>query len=314
MSNGGDCCGIGTSHAKAILFGEHAVVYGAPAIAIPLHTLTATARVRSRPDGLHLDTALFRGRATDVPDRIRPVVVALQSALDRTGRSDQGLDLLLESTIPYERGLGSSAAVAVAIARAVYAFVGTPADPAQIDAIALDSEMIAHGSSSGLDGRTVASEAPIHFRAGRTSPVAVGSTLTLVLADTGHAGSTAESVGSVRLRLQEAPVSTGGLIDRLGQISEQALPALADGDVDALGALMDEAQQHLTTLGVSDESIRTLVAAAHEAHAAGAKLTGGGRGGCVIALAHDATHADRLETRLRAAGAARTWQTRLEAA
>lgn len=304
----------GSAHAKSILFGEHAVVYGAPAVAIPLRSLEARATVRHHAHGVHLDSDLFSGAAADAPQRVQPVLAAIDSALERTGLGGTGVDVRLSSTIPYERGLGSSAAVGVAIARGIANYAGVPLRPDEIHDVSMDAELIAHGGSSGLDGHTVASPTPIYFHGEGPRPLRVGAPLHFVLADTGHPGSTAEAVGSVRLRLREAPLAVGAHIDRLGEIAERSLTGLAAGDIPALGALMTRAQQHLGELGVSDPSIEQLVAAADDAGAAGAKLTGSGRGGCVIALAHTREHADALATALRAAGAVRTWQTTVEAA
>lgn len=309
-------CGAatGAAHAKAILFGEHAVVYGAPAVAIPLHALTAVATVRRRSGGTHIHSALFHGNADDAPARIQPLLEALYSALRHTGRRGHDVDLRLDSTIPYERGLGSSAAVAVAVARATAALEHHDLDAEEVHAVAMDAEKIAHGKSSGLDPRTVASEVPIRFLAGQVQPVDVGARLDFVLADTGRPGATGLAVNSVRERLAAEPDVVTPLIDRLWEIAETSMAQLAEGDRDALGAHMCEAHRHLAELGVSDVSLERLVDAAQRAGAHGSKLTGGGRGGCIIALARSGEHARSLEQALRTAGAARTWRTAVEAA
>lgn len=300
---------LGSAHAKAILFGEHAVVYGAPAVAIPLHALTAVAEVSPRREGTRIHSALFHGDADDAPARIQPLLEAIYSAQRHTGISDMGVELRLDSTVPYERGLGSSAVVGVAVARAVAALAGVQMDADEIFVVAMDCERIAHGRSSGLDPRTVISEVPIRFHGGEVAHIQVGAPLVFVLADSGHAGSTARAVGAVRASLKADPERISGLIDRLGEIAEGSLDQLAAGDREGLGAQMFEAHRHLAELGVSDVALERLVDAARAAGATGAKLTGGGRGGCVIALARDDEHGARLEHALRRAGAARTWRT-----
>ncbi|WP_029088583.1 mevalonate kinase [Brevibacterium album] len=303
----------GTAHAKAILFGEHSVVYGSPAVAIPLTALNASAHLSAGADGLRIDCDLYSGDAADAPARLLPLVAAVSSACARTGIDPQRIALQLTSSIPYERGLGSSAAVAVAVARGIAALTGTVLDADAVHAVAMDAERIAHGRSSGLDGRTVASEAPIRFQNGVVTPVEVSGSFEFVLADSGHAGSTAEAVGSVRAGMEESPSRVGGLLESLGLLAEASLARLAAGDVAGLGAQMSEAHTCLAELGVSDDSLERLVSAATAGGAAGAKLTGGGRGGCVLALARSAAHAADLAETLRAAGAARTWQTTVEA-
>lgn len=314
-SLGEDAPAAGTAHAKAILFGEHAAVYGAPAVAIPLHALTATAEVSPLPEGrLVLDSELYSGDAADAPQRILPLSTAARAALALSDRPDLGLHLRLRSTIPYERGLGSSAAVAAAVARAVAALTRTELSAEAVHDVIMQAEHIAHGRSSGLDGRAVASDAPIRFQGGAATAIRVGAPFTFVLADSGHAGSTSVAVGAVRELREAFPVRVDGLIARLAALSEDSLGFLAGGAASDLGAAMFEAHRLLTELEVSDPSLERLVAAAESAGALGAKLTGGGRGGCVIALARSAEHAPALADALESAGAARTWQTTVETA
>lgn len=305
---------LGGAHAKAILLGEHAVVYGARAIAVPLHALRAVAEVRPRAHGTHIVSELFRGDADDAPARIQPLLAAIYSAQERTGQKDRGIDLDLRSSIPYERGLGSSAAVAAAVARAVARLGGVELSGDEVFAVAMDAERIAHGKSSGLDGRTVCSETPISFRAGQVEPMTVGSPLVLVLADSGRAGSTSHAVGLVKRHLVDEPGRVSRLIDRLGVIAEESIAPVAAGDLPALGAHMSEAHRHLAALGVSDTVLDRLVGTAMAAGAHGAKMSGGGLGGCIMALARSEESGSRIEHALRAAGAVRTWTTTVGAA
>ncbi|WP_051232878.1 mevalonate kinase [Acidipropionibacterium thoenii] len=305
---------LGQAHAKAILFGEHAVVYGSPAVAIPLHALTTTAQVRPLARGTRIHSALFHGDADDAPARVQPLLEAIYSAQRHTGMTQTGVELRLDSTVPYERGLGSSAVVGVSVARAIAALAEVEMTEDETFEVAMDCERIAHGRSSGLDPRTVISQVPIRFHGGKVSPIQVGAPLVFVLADSGHAGSTAQAVGAVKASLEADPTRVSGLIDRLGELAEGSLEQLARGDGETLGAQMFEAHRLLAELGVSDVALERLVDAAQAAGATGAKLTGGGRGGCVIALARDDEYGAKLEHVLRSAGAARTWRTTVEAA
>lgn len=299
--------GEGSAHAKAILFGEHAVVYGAPAVAIPIHELEAAARVESAPQGIRIESELFSGRAEAAPTVLRPVVTAVQAALKHVDKADAGVRVQILSAIPHSRGLGSSAAVAAAIARATAAWAGTRFSTAELYDIVQEAERVAHGNPSGLDARAVTADGTIRFDFGVVSPVSIGAPLHFVLADSGVAGSTAQAVGAVRARRTANPAGTEALIARLAEIAEGSIVQLATGNRRAIGDHMREAHELLQLIGVSSPVLDSLVHAAESAGALGAKMTGGGIGGCIIALAQSNEHAEQLGSALREAGATRTW-------
>lgn len=299
--------GAGSAHAKAILFGEHAVVYGAPAIAIPIHELEAEVRVDTVASGLRIESELYSGDASAAPQRLQPVISAIRSALVHVGRPARGVRVQILSAIPHSRGLGSSAAVAAAIARGVADWAGTSLDTAGLYDIVQQAERVAHGNPSGLDARAVTSDGTIRFDFGAVSPLPIGAPLNFVLADSGLAGSTAEAVGAVRVRREQDPEGIDSLIARLADIAEGSISDLGRGDRYAVGQRMRDAHELLDLIGVSSPTLNALVSAAGDAGALGAKLTGGGLGGCIIALAESAEHAERLASTLRDAGATRTW-------
>ncbi|PII96672.1 hypothetical protein BMH28_14770, partial [Leucobacter sp. OLCS4] len=144
--------------------------------------------------------------------------------------------------------------------------------------------------------------------------VRIGAPLTLAFADSGHPGSTAKAVGSVQALREREPESTDALLSRLAEIAEGSIAELAAGDRTAIGAAMTEAHGILNRVGVSSERLDAIAEAARAAGAAGAKLTGGGLGGCVIAVADDDAHADRIGAAMRRAGAERTWTVEVPAA
>lgn len=308
-----DATGTGYAHAKAILLGEHAVVYGTPALAVPVHGLGVEARVRPAAEGVHVDSELFAGDAATAPGLLRPVVTALSAALDLVGLAS-GAQVRILSSLPHERGLGSSAAVAAAVTRAVADLASVELGPDALYKVVQEAERHSHGNPSGLDARAVVADTPIRFQRGRVAPLEVGAATTFVLADSGGAGSTARAVAGVRARLDADRAGVERVFARIAELVEDGAVRLASGDVAALGEVMTEDHRLLAGLGVSNETLDRLVAAALAAGSAGAKLTGGGQGGCVIALAGSEEHADELATALRGAGAARTWTTTVPAA
>lgn len=296
--------------AKVILFGEHSVVYGHPAVAVPLHNLHMTATVRhaaavTAPSTLNcLD---WHGPLDAAPAQLASVVEAVKVATGFAGHPDTGLHVTTQADFPPERGLGSSAAAAGAVIQAVLDAYGVPASPQQLFDLTQEAERIAHGHPSGLDALTTASSAPVYFRDGAGTALDMNLTAWIVIADSGAQGSTRETVGDVRRGYETSPEQVGALLDQLGAIAEGAAEDLRTGDVSALGEKMNDAHRLLAELGVSDDRLDAMTGAARDAGAVGAKLTGGGRGGCIIALARTGDDAARIADSLTDAGASGTW-------
>lgn len=304
----------GFAHAKAILFGEHAVVYGSPAVAVPLHGLGVQADIRRSPEQeTRIESQLFSGVAHTAPEPMGPVVAGLSAALAAADDPDAEVELLIRSAIPHSRGLGSSAAVATAVARAVANLHSTTFDEATLHSIVQQAETVAHGRPSGIDAWSVAKPAPIRFQAGEATTIDVGHPLVFVLADSGHHGSTAEAVGGVRARRDAEPERINPIISRLAELTDAAVADIRAGNRDTIGRRMLEAHSLLAEVGVSTPTLDGLVDAATAAGARGAKLTGGGLGGCILALADSHEQAETLARALRAAGAPRTWTTEVSA-
>ena len=303
----------GRASGKAILLGEHAVVYERPALAIPLSALQVRADVRRTSGPSLLHSALYDGPLAAAPARLGPTAMAAAAALEVVGATGESIELRIESNLPAERGVGSSAAVAAAVVRAVAAAYGVVLDATQEHETIQRAERIAHVAPSGLDAHAVRAGAPIWFESGVVSPVAVAVPLTFVIADTGVAGCTREAVAGVRARHEADPAGTSALLDELGELTLNARAHLATGDARSLGAVMDQGHAALDLLGVGDPALDELAVAARAHGAWGAKLTGGGRGGCVLVLTRDDESAAEVAGALRAAGAAATWTTTVEA-
>lgn len=305
---------VGRAGAKAILLGEHAVVYGRPAIAIPVRALGVEAHARPTDGPARLSSSLYHGPITRAPERLAVTLTAMSAALAAAGREDLALDIAIESSVPAERGLGSSAAVSAAVIEATLGACGIRVDDERMHELIQTAERAAHGSPSGLDARTVRARAAVWFDGGRIEPVTVGRDLTFVIADSGVRGRTREAVTAVAERRRADPTGIEAALVELGGLATALREQVSAGARDDIGHAMSRAHTLLNGMGVGDPALDHLVHAATSAGALGAKLTGGGRGGCVLALAADAGAAVELSERLTRAGAAAVWTTTVEGA
>ncbi len=306
-----------TAPGKVILMGEHAVVYGRPALAVPVFGVQARAQVFPGPsEGPKTvwveapQVGLTATRVEDLPHG-HPLRVTVEQVLARSGPPRRPLHVRLTSTIPVAAGLGSSAAVTVALTRALAAALGLDLPPETVNALAYEVEKIHHGTPSGIDNTVVTYARPVYFRKGHPPrPLQVQGRFVLVIGDTGIPASTRETVGRVRQGWLRHRETYEARFTAIGRLVEQAREALARGDARTLGRLMDENHRLLQVLGVSHPSLDRLVEAARVAGALGAKLSGGGGGGNMIALVAPGDR-NRVMQALRAAGAVRLWETEL---
>jgi mevalonate kinase len=304
---------VGQAPGKVILVGEHAVVYGEPAIALPLHAAGVTATATPAPGPLTLAGLGWQGPLESAPEALRGLGALVDAALAGLGAPASGLALTLESTLPIGRGLGSSASAAVALVRAIYAAHGAEVPESTLLELVNVAERHAHGTPSGLDATVIAMGVPVWFRRGEPAErLGVGGPLHLVVADSGRPRDTRRAVASVREGLLTRADDTERAIAALGDLASGSRAAMAVGDAVALGAYMDMAQRALETLGVSSPSLDRLIRAARQAEAMGAKLTGAGQGGCMLALAGDSAHQAQLRQALLDAGAPQAWALTLE--
>jgi mevalonate kinase len=299
---------IGKAHGKLILIGEHSVVYGMPAIALPFPLIEVNSTVNEITEDIRLACDYFEGPLSTVPKKMLGISACINETLKILNKPAKGLLIQLHSNIPLGRGLGSSAAVAVAIVKSIFAYYGQALKQNQLMSLVHIAETHAHGNPSGVDMYAAASEVPIWFQKEKEiSTIQIGAPLHLVVADSGRIGDTHAAVSSVRENYKSNPIKTETSLNRLKTMAFEAKTALSNGKVEFLGTLLNFAQDELIALGVSDEGINRLVNAARSAGAFGSKLTGGGRGGCVLALAKNPIHAENLADHFLKAGASKTW-------
>lgn len=294
---------------KVILLGEHAVVYGRPAIAVPFSGLRVRVTLTPHSGPLRIQSPAVEVDALlpDLPPD-HPLARIVHLTAEHFGFALPEALLRIESEIPVASGLGSGAAVSTAIVRALAAWYGVEASPEEVSALVYEVERIHHGTPSGIDNTVIAHERPIYFVRGQPPrPLTVGGTFHLLVADSGVASPTREVVLDVRRRWEADPVRYERLFDRVAEQVEAAHRAILEGDLAELGARMDENHRLLQEMGVSSPLLDRLVEAARRAGALGAKLSGAGRGGNIVALVEPET-AERVAEALERAGARRVWR------
>ena len=283
--------GVGQAHSKIILIGEHAVVYGYPAISLPLLEVEVTCRVvpATTPWRLFEEDTLS---------------MAVYASLEYLNIKDAYIRCQIDSAIPEKRGMGSSAAISIAAIRAVFDYYQAELPHDVLEILVNRAEMIAHMNPSGLDAKTCLSDHPIRFiKNVGFEELAMDLSAYLVIADTGVYGHTREAIQVVESKGKEALP----FLHALGELTQQAEEAIKARDAVILGEILTKAHGNLKEIGVSSLEADALVETALQNGALGAKMSGGGLGGCIIALVADYHQAQDLAERLEEKGAVQTW-------
>jgi hydroxymethylglutaryl-CoA reductase len=282
---------LGIGYGKVILLGEHSVVYGRHAIACPL-PMTMRALIEDTDKGVQLliprwgvEYELAKPR-----EQRRSFEEAAGTILDELGLADRGMRIEVFPDVPRGMGLGGSAALAVAIIRALDIHFRLGLNDDEVNKLAFKSEEIAHGQPSGIDNTLATFGQPLVYRKGSPPLVEllnIPQPLALVVGMTHTQGLTAKTVGNVRAAHTRLPKVYDRMFDDIDSIALQAVSAIQENRLDDLGELMNINQGLLNALQVSTPELEKLIEVAREAGALGAKLTGGGGGGAMLALCRD---------------------------
>ncbi|MGA0840720.1 MAG: mevalonate kinase, partial [Pseudomonadales bacterium] len=282
---------------KVILLGEHAVVYGRPAIALPI-PLAVEAIVRPGGNGASLVIPRWGVEQKVRGPGTHGLTGMLGSLLRTLGLAETGMTIEVIPHVPRAMGLGGSAALAVAIIRALDRAFRLGLSDEAINGHAYECERFAHGTPSGIDNTLATWGRPILFQRGlgrgsddapelnanRVEPLVIGGSLPLVIGITGKESLTANTVARVRAIHAARPARYDAIFDQIASLVRSALVTLREGNLTELGELMNLCQGFLNALQVSSPELEELIHIARAHGAIGAKLTGGGGGGSIIAL------------------------------
>lgn len=294
---------------KIILFGEHAVVYGRPALAVPVTQVHADVDISdSNSAGIWIDAPdidLHAELNTLPSDHPIAAVIHNLFFLSRVSPFPT-VNIKITSTIPVASGLGSGAAVTVALTRALSTHINYTMTDEQVNAFAYEIEKLHHGTPSGIDNTVITYAKPVYFVKGQAiETFKVGQPFTIVIGDTGVSAPTKESVGDVRKLWEADKTKWESVFDKVGELVKEARNSIESGKTKELGMLMNQNHTVLQELTVSSPELDKLVSAARTAGALGAKLSGGGRGGNMIALVKP-EQAEAVAKSLMEAGAKNT--------
>ena len=299
---------------KIILFGEHAVVYGRPSLAVPVMQVQAEVEISDSAQAgiwIHAPDVNLHAELNTLPSD-HPLAAVVNNLFFLLRVSPfPNLAVKINSTIPVASGLGSGTAVTVALIRALASHLGASMMDEEVNAFTYEIEKLHHGTPSGIDNTVVTYAQPVYFM--KDQPIEmfkVGQLFNIVIGDTGISAPTRESVGDVRKLWEADKKHWEKVFDEVGEIAFVARRVIEEGWINMLGELMDENHALLKQMTVSSPELDRLVEAAREAGALGAKLSGGGRGGNMIALVEPQT-AERVSLALKEAGAKNTITTQI---
>ena len=305
---------ISSAPGKIILFGEHAVVYGRPALAVPVTQVHVDVEVLDSPRTgiwIHAPIINLHAELNSLPPDHAIASVILKATQRLNISPLPNLEVNISSTIPVAAGLGSGAAVSVALIRALSSFFFLNFSDDQVNSLAYEIEKLHHGTPSGIDNTVITYSKPVYFIKGQpVETFTAGKPFTIVIGDTGIPAPTKESVGDVRRLWLRDPNKFEAIFDEIAQVAIIARRYIERGSPELLGELMNQNHSLLQGLTVSSPELDKLVKAACDAGALGAKLSGGGRGGNMIALA-DQPRAESVAGALMSAGARNTIVTEI---
>ena len=294
--------GVGNASGKLILMGEHSVVYGKLSVGIPFLAVNMQLSVEETDGPAYVDSSLYQGELEKIPNYLENLYAVYNSLKRDLGLETKNFYIDIDSTIPIERGLGSSASLGVALVRAFEDYVSKKFSQEKFLEYVDQAEKISHGNPSGLDARLVTLQAPLLYQKNKSiTNFYFDTDYYLVVVDSGITGQTKQAVSDVRANY-DSPYyarssATKKAINYLDDLSHAYVDVLKNdsNNLERLAYIINEAHDALRTLQTSSPELDEGIKFSLEHGAKAGKLTGGGRGGCYYLLTETKAEATKLK-------------------
>jgi mevalonate kinase len=266
--------------AKLILFGEHAVVYGKHGIAVPINDLQTKISIKKSDDTSYkIDRILNENQKEKLDELIDFISKKLK----------KNFHLIINSSVPISQGFGSSASISVAILNAINEEFDLKYSRKKINELAYSCEKIFHGNPSGIDNTVITYHKPLFFNKNDNEFFKIKTELNLIIVNTGKRPHTKDTIEFVKNNYKLNTKRYDLIMDEINNVSINAKDALENGDIKTLGKLMNKNHRLLQKMKLNTPKIDLFCELCLANGALGAKLSGAGKGGNMIALVSNET-------------------------
>ena len=299
--------GKGSGYGKVILFGEHFVVHGVPGIVSAIDS-TTDAEVKKAQKGINVKDERKTAKGYSEEKRLQQLE-SIERMLKAMGVDPKiALDIWVGGTLPGFSGLGASAASSVAIARAIAQELNMKVADEKINQVAYEAEKAYAGNPSGIDNTAATYGGLMWFKknmAGgqdKVEHLSIEAPVEIVIGSTGKVANTKAMVEGVAERKRKNPQKYNTIFERAEELCYEGRAALEFYSLKKVGELMNENHRLLQEIEVSSTELDLLVDVARKQGAFGAKLTGGGGGGCIVALTPGKELQGKVASAIKGAG------------